>query len=84
MFGVGLFTGSFNGGPSSTLVFTYTGIGNANTGHETLNLVGGRGTDGLAGVHVWGTAVGDLVPGTPDCPIAGSGTYTGHIVLPPR
>ena len=78
--GTALFTGSF-GDRSGTFVFTYTGIGNANTGHETLNFVGRRGTDGLAGIHTQGTAVGDLVPGTPDCPIAGSGTYTGRIVF---
>ena len=81
--GTALFTGSF-GDRSGTFVFTYTGIGNANTGHETLNFVGRRGTDGLAGIHTQGTAVGDLVPGTPDCPIAGSGTYTGRIVFAPR
>ena len=82
--GAALFTGSLNGGPSGTLVFTYTGIGNANTGHETLNFVGGLGTNGLAGIHVQGTAVGDLGPGTPDCPIAGVGTYTGHVVFAPK
>ena len=81
--GTALFTGSFNGGPSGTFVFSYTGIGNAVTGHETLNFVGTRGTAGLAGIYTQGTAVGDLVPGTPDCPIAGAGTYTGHVVFAP-
>jgi len=90
LFGVGLFTGSLNGGPSGTLVFTWTGIGNLNTGHETLNLVGGDGTDGLAGLYTWATAIGNLCqPGQPGCPggdcaVAGAGTYTGHVVSRPR
>ncbi len=46
-----LFTGSLNGGPSGTLLFTYNGIGNALTGHATLQIVGVQGTGGLAGVH---------------------------------
>jgi len=82
--GAALFTGSLNGGPEGTLLFTYTGIGNANTGHETLNFVGRQGTEGLAGIHTQGTAVGDLVPGTEDCFIAGAGTYNGHVVFAPR
>jgi len=81
--GAALFTGSL-GDRFGTFVFTYTGIGNVNTGHETLNFVGRQGTDGLAGIHTQGTAQGDLVPGSEECPIAGAGTYTGHIVFAPR
>jgi hypothetical protein len=80
--GTALFSGLY-GDRSGTFIFTYTGIGNAVTGHETLNFVGRRGTDGLAGIYTQGTAEGDLVPGTPDCLIAGAGTYTGHVVFAP-
>ena len=38
--GTALFTGTINGSPEGTLLFTYNGIGNANTGHETLHIVG--------------------------------------------
>ncbi len=82
MHGTLLFNGSF-GERSGTFVFTYNGIGNAVTGHETLNFTGTQGTEGLAGIYTQGTAVGDLVPGTEDCPIAGAGTYTGQIVFAP-
>ena len=75
-----LFNGSF-GERSGTFVFTYNGIGNAVTGHETLNFTGTQGTEGLAGIYTQGTAVGDLIPGTEDCPIAGAGTYNGHVVF---
>jgi len=68
--GTSLFTGSLNGGPEGTLLFTYNNIGNAVTGHENLRIVGRQGTDGLAGVHFQGTAEGDLVPLVQDatCP----------------
>jgi Protein of unknown function (DUF3224) len=78
-----LFTGSLNGGPEGTLLFTYNGIGNAVTGHENLRIVGRQGTEGLAGVHFQGTAEGDL-GGECDGDFGGQGTYTGHIVLAPR
>ena len=32
-----VFTGSVNGGPEGTMLLTYEGIGNAVTGHETLD-----------------------------------------------
>ena len=82
--GTGLFTGSLNGGPSGTLLFTYNGIGNAVTGHENLRIVGSHGTGGLAGVYFQGTAEGDLGAPNPGCDVSGVGTYTGHIVLAPR
>ena len=82
--GTSLFTGSLNGGPSGTLLFTYTGIGNAVTGHENLRLVGRQGTDGLAGVYFQGTAEGDLGAPGPGCDVSGAGTYIGHLVLAPR
>jgi len=79
--GSGLFTGSLNGGPPGTLLFTYNGIGNAVTGHENLRIVGSQGTGGLAGVHFQGTAEGDLGAPNPGCDVSGAGTYTGHVVL---
>ena len=57
--GSALFTGSVNG-RSGTLLFTYTGIGNAVTGHETLHFVGRQGTGDLAGLHANLTAEGDV------------------------
>ena len=76
-----LFTGSVNGGPEGTMLFTYEGIGNAVTGHETLHFVGRQGTGGLAGVHANLTAEGDV--GVPElgCDLSGAGTYTGHVVF---
>jgi hypothetical protein len=82
--GTSLFTGSLNGGPSGTLLFTYNGIGNAVTGHENLRIVGRQGTDGFAGVHFQGTAEGDLGAPGPGCDVSGVGTYTGHVVVAPR
>ena len=79
--GSALFTGSVNG-TSGTLLFTYTGIGNAVTGHENLHFVG-RGTDGLAGIYVEKTAEGDLGAPNPGCDVSGTGTYTGHILFAP-
>jgi hypothetical protein len=80
--GATLFTGSY-GDRSGTSFVTYNGIGNAVTGHETLNFVGRQGTDGLAGMYTQGTSEGDLVPGTPDCPIAGfRHLYRTHRVCP--
>jgi hypothetical protein len=82
--GTALFTGSLNGGPSGTLLFTYNGIGNALTSHENLRIVGRQGTDGLAGVYFQGTAEGDLGAPNPGCDVSGAGTYTGHVLLAPR
>jgi hypothetical protein len=81
--GSALFTGSYNGGASGTLVYTFNGIGNAITGHETLNFVARQGTDGLAGIYAQGTAVGDLGAPSPGCYLSGAGTYTGQIVFAP-
>ena len=81
--GTSLFTGSLNGGPAGTLLFTYTGIGNAVTGHENLRIVGRQGTDGLAGVHFQGTAEGDLGAPGPGCDVSGVGTYAGQVVVAP-
>ena len=75
-------TGSI-GNSSGTLVFTYEGIGNAVTGHETLHGVGGQGTDGLAGVHVNLTLEGDVGAPNPGCDLSGAGTYTGQILFAP-
>ena len=80
--GTALFTGSIDG-RSGTLLFTYNGIGNAVTGHETLHFVGNRGTGDLAGVHVQGTAEGDLGAPNPGCNVSGAGTYTAQIVFAP-
>jgi hypothetical protein len=78
-----LFTGSVNGGPEGTMVFTYEGIGNAVTGHETLRFVGRQGTGGLAGVHANLTAEGDVGAPSPGCDVSGAGTYTGHVIFAP-
>jgi len=75
-------TGSI-GNNSGTLIFTYEGIGNAVTGHESLHAVGGRGTDGLAGVHVNLTLEGDVGAPEAGCDLSGVGTYTGHVVIAP-
>jgi len=80
--GTALFTGSFNG-MSGTLLYTYNGIGNAVTGHETLHFVGRQGTEGLAGVLVEGTSEGDLGAPSPGCDVSGAGTYTGHVIFVP-
>jgi hypothetical protein len=77
-----LFTGSVNG-RSGTLLFTYNGIGNAVTGHETVHFVGRQGTDDLAGTYVNVTAEGDVGPPGPGCNLSGAGTYTGHVIFAP-
>src|SRR5438067_6316702 len=78
--GTALFTGSVDG-RSGTLLFTYEGIGNAVTGHETLRFVGRQGTGDLAGVHANITAEGDVGAPEPGCALSGAGTYTGHVLL---
>jgi len=78
--GTALFTGSVEG-RSGTLLFTYEGIGNAVTGHETLRFVGRQGTGDLAGVHANITAEGDVGAPEPGCALSGAGTYTGHVLL---
>ena len=62
-------------------LFTYEGIGNAVTGHETLRFVGRQGTGDLAGVHANITAEGDVGAPEPGCALSGAGTYTGHVLL---
>ena len=78
--GTAVFTGTINGSLEGTLLFTYNGIGNANTGHETLHFVGRQGTGGLAGVHFEGTADGDL-GGECDGDFGGHGTYAGNVIF---
>jgi drug/metabolite transporter superfamily protein YnfA len=78
-----VFTGSVNRSPEGTLLFTYTGIGNANTGHETLHAAGTRGTRGLSGLYVNLTLEGDVGPPAPGCTLSGVGTYTGQILFAP-
>ncbi len=77
-----VFTGSV-GGNSGTLLFTYTGIGNFYTGHETLRSAGTQGTLGLSGVYVNITLEGDVGPPAPGCFSSGAGTYTGQVVFAP-
>jgi len=76
-----LFTGSVNG-TSGTMLFTYEGIGNLNTGHENLRFVGRQGTGGLAGVIANLTAEGD-VGGACDGDFGGHGTYSGQVLFTP-
>ena len=73
--GTFLFTGSVDG-RSGTMLFTYEGIGNAVTGHETLRFVGREGTGDLAGVYANVTAEGDVGAPEPGCNLSGAGTYT--------
>jgi len=81
--GNALFTGSVDG-RSGTMVFSYEGIGNAVTGHETLRFVGRRGTGDLAGIYANVTAEGDIGAPEPGCDLSGVGTYTGHVVFARR
>ena len=80
--GTFLFNGSVNDRPG-TMLFSYEGIGNAVTGHETLRFVGGQGTGDLAGAYANITAEGDVVPPDPNsgCDLQGAGTYTGQVVF---
>jgi hypothetical protein len=80
--GTFLFTGSVNG-RSGTMVFSYEGIGNAVTGHETLRFVGRQGTGDLAGTYANLTAEGDVGAPSPGCDVSGAGTYTGHVIFAP-
>jgi hypothetical protein len=78
--GAFVFTGSVDG-RSGTMLFTYEGIGNAVTGHETLRFVGRQGTGDLAGIYANVTAEGDVGAPEPGCDLSGVGTYTGHVVF---
>jgi Protein of unknown function (DUF3224) len=80
--GTFLFTGSVNG-RSGTMLFSYEGIGNAVTGHETLRFVGREGTGDLAGTYANVTAEGDVGAPEPGCDLSGAGTYTGHVIFAP-
>jgi hypothetical protein len=75
-----LFIGSVNN-RSGTMLFTYEGIGNAVTGHETLRVVGTQGTGDLAGVYVNVTAEGDVGAPSPGCDLSGAGTYVGSVIF---
>ena len=77
-----VFTGLV-GGNSGTLLFTYNGIGNINTGHENLRAAGRQGTLGLAGVYAEITLEGDVGAPSPGCAVSGAGTYTGQILSAP-
>ena len=77
-----VFTGSV-GTRTGTLLFTYNGIGNINTGHENLRGVGRQGTLGLAGLHAGITLEGNVGAPSPGCAISGAGTYTGQILFAP-
>ena len=81
--GTALFTGSLNGGPAGTLLFTYNGIGDAVTGHATFQIVGAQGAGGLADVHFQGTIEADLVAPNPGCDASGVATYAGQVVFDP-
>jgi hypothetical protein len=78
--GIFVFTGSVNG-RSGTMLFTYEGIGNAVTGHETLRFVGRQGTGDLAGTYANVMAEGDVGAPEPGCDLSGVGTYTGQVVF---
>jgi hypothetical protein len=78
--GAALFTGSVNG-RSGTLFFSWDGIGNAVTGHETVHFVGRQGTGDLAGTYVNVRAEGDVGASSPGCDVSGEGTYTGQVIF---
>ena len=80
--GTALFTGSVNG-RSGTFLFSYEGIGNAVTGHETLHFTVGHGTGDLVGLHAELTAEGDIGAPNPGCDLSGTGTYNGWILFAP-
>jgi hypothetical protein len=75
-------TGSI-GNNSGTLIFTYEGIGNVVTHHESLHGVAGHGTGGLAGMYLNLTLEGDIGAPNPGCDLSGEGTYTGQILFAP-
>jgi hypothetical protein len=82
--GSAVFTGSVTGRQGTgTLHFSYEGIGNAVTGHETLRGVAGRGTGALSGVYAELTLEGDVGAPNPGCAFSGTGTYNGLILFAP-
>jgi hypothetical protein len=78
--GTFLFTGSVDD-RSGTMLFSYEGIGNAVTGHETLRFIGRQGTGDLTGVYVNVTAEGDVGAPSPGCDVSGTGTYAGSVIF---
>jgi hypothetical protein len=71
---------------SGTLLFTYTGIGNFNTGRENLRAAGRQGTGSLSGVEAERTLEGDVVGACADDFVGdfgGHGTYSGQILYAP-
>ena len=77
-------TGSVTGrSGTGTLHFSYEGIGNAVTGHETLRGVARQGTGALSGVYVEETLEGDVGAPEPGCALSGTGTYNGQILFAP-
>jgi hypothetical protein len=79
-----VFTGSVTGrSGTGTLHFSYEGIGNAATGHETLRFVGTQGTGALSGVYAEITAEGNVGAPKAGCALSAEGTYNGQIVFAP-
>jgi len=82
--GSAVLTGSVTGrSGTGTLQFSFEGIGNAVTGHETLRGVARQGTGALSGVYVEETLEGDVGAPNPGCALSGTGTYNGQILLVP-
>jgi hypothetical protein len=82
--GSSVLTGSVTGRPGTgTLHFSYEGIGNAVTGHETLRGVARQGTGALSGVYVEITLEGDRGAPNPGCALSATGTYNGQILFAP-
>ena len=82
--GSAVLTGSVTGrSGTGTLHFSFEGIGNAVTGHETLRGVARQGTGALSGVYVEITLEGDVGAPNPGCALSGTGTYNGQILVAP-
>jgi hypothetical protein len=82
--GSAVLTGSIIGrSGTGTLQFSFEGIGNAVTGHETLRGVARQGTGALSGVYVEETLEGDVGAPNPGCALSGTGTYNGQILFAP-
>jgi hypothetical protein len=82
--GSSVLTGSVTGRPGTgKLHFSYEGIGNAVTGHETLRGVARQGTGALSGVYVEITLEGDRGAPNPGCDLSATGTYNGQILFAP-
>ena len=82
--GSAVLTCSVTGRPGTgTLQFSFEGIGNAVTGHETLRGVARQGTGALSGVYVEETLEGDVGAPQPGCNLSGAGTYNGQMLFAP-